>query len=69
MIPTPTRTVVPGEITVRPTIDPLSPEENNGDTSLKAQEMMNYIANNGLQLVELCFLVTIFALLGIKFGK
>lgn len=67
--PTPTRTVVPGEVTVRPTVDPLSPEQNNGDTSLKAQEMMNFIANNGLTIVELCFMVTIFALLGVKLGK
>jgi len=66
---TPTATPFPGEETPRPTIDPSDPTLNDGDTSLRAQEMMNWLANNGMLLVQLCFMVTIFALLGVKFGR
>jgi hypothetical protein len=64
----PTGTVLPGETTVRPTVDPSDPSLHGGDTSMKAQEMMNWLAMNGMSLVQLCFLVTIMALLGVKLG-
>ena len=67
--PTVTATPFPGEETPRPTQDPNDPALHGGDTSLKAQEMMNWLAMNGMMLVQLCFLVTIFALLGVKFGR
>lgn len=67
--PVPTATVAPGESTVRPTEDPNDPALHGGDTSLKAGEMMNWLAMHGMDLVQLCFLVTIFALLGVKLGK
>jgi hypothetical protein len=69
VIPTITATPLPGEVTVRPTTDPNDPSLHGGDTSLKAQEMMNWLAMNGMDLVQLCFLVTVLALLGVKFGK
>jgi PKD repeat protein len=65
--PTLTQTPLPGETTVRPTIDPNDPSLHNGDTTPMAQEMMAFLARNGLQLVELCVLVTILAMLGIRF--
>jgi hypothetical protein len=67
--PTITATPLPGEVTPRPTTDPNDPSLHGGDTSLKAQEMMNWLAMNGMDLVQLCFLVTVLALLGVKFGK
>jgi hypothetical protein len=66
---TATATPLPGQTTVAPTIDPNDPSLHDGDTSLKAQEMMNWLAMNGMDLVQLCFLVTVLALLGVKFGK
>jgi hypothetical protein len=65
----PTSTIPPGGVTPVITVDPSDPSLHGGDTSLKAQEMMNWLAMNGMMLVQLCFLVTVFALLGIKFGK
>lgn len=65
----PTATVPPGGVTPAQTVDPNDPVLHGGDTSFKAQEMMNFLAMNGMDLVQLCFLVTICALLGIKFGK
>lgn len=67
--PTVTQTIIPGETTVRPTQDPNDPFLHGGDTSFKAQEMMNWLAMNGMSLVQLCFLVTVFTLLGVKLGK
>jgi hypothetical protein len=67
--PTVTATPLPGEITPRPTQDPNDPSLHSGDTSMKAQEMMNWLAMNGMMLVQICFLVTVFALLGVKLGK
>jgi hypothetical protein len=66
--PTPTPTLS-GQPTAVPTQDENDPILHDGDTSLKAQEMMNWLAMNGMMLVQLCFLVTIFALLGVKLGK
>ena len=66
---TATATPLPGQLTVAPTIDANDPSRNGGDTSLKAQEMMNWLAMNGMDLVQLCFLVTVLALLGVKLGK
>jgi len=79
--PVPTATPGPGGGTIGPGgtpgpggttpvyVDPNDPSLHGGDTSLKAQEMMNWIAMNGMSLVQLCFLVTIMALLGVKLGK
>ena len=67
--PTITATPLPGQPTVAPTIDANDPSRNGGDTSPKAQEMMNWLAMNGMDLVQLCFLVTVLALLGVKLGK
>jgi len=65
----PTATPGPGGVTPVITQDPNDPSLHGGDTSLKAQEMMNWIAMNGMTLVQLCFLVTVLALLGVKLGK
>lgn len=67
--PTVTATPLPGEITPRPTQDPNDPALHGGDTSMKGQEMMNYLAMNGMDIVQLCVMVTILALLGVKLGK
>jgi PKD repeat protein len=64
----PTATTGPGG-TTPVYVDPNDPSLRGGDTSLKAQEMMNWIAMNGMTLVQLCFLVTVLALLGVKLGK
>ena len=64
----PTATPGPGG-TTPVYVDPNDPSFHGGDTSMKAQEMMNWIAMNGMTLVQLCFLVTVFALLGVKLGK
>jgi hypothetical protein len=70
--PTVTRTPLPGEVTARPT---LRPGQNADGTyssnyaNLQGQDMMNWLATNGMQLVQLCFLITILALLGVKLGK
>jgi hypothetical protein len=65
----PTSTIPPGGVTPVVTVDPSDPSLHGGDTSMKAQEMMNWLAMNGMMLVQLCFLITIFALLGVKLGK
>ena len=65
----PTSTIPPGGVTPVITQDPNDPSLRGGDTSLKAQEMMNWIAMNGMTLVQLCFLVTVLALMGVKLGK
>jgi hypothetical protein len=65
----PTSTIPPGGVTPVVTQDPNDPSLHGGDTSMKAQEMMNWLAMHGMDLVQLCFLVTIFALLGVKLGK
>jgi len=66
--PVPTATTGPGG-TTPVYVDPNDPSLHRGDTSLKAQEMMNWIAMNGMTLVQLCFLVTVLALFGVKLGK
>jgi hypothetical protein len=65
----PTSTIPPGGVTPVITQDPNDPSLHGGDTSLKAGEMMNWLAMNGMNLVQLCFLVTVLALLGVKLGK
>jgi PKD repeat protein len=40
-----------------------------GYTNNQGQLMMDFLARNGLSLVELCFFVTVLALLGVKLGK
>jgi len=64
----PTATPGPGG-TTPVYVDPNDPSLHGGDTSLKAGEMMTWLAMHGMDLVQLCFLVTIFALLGVKPGK
>jgi PKD repeat protein len=69
--PTLTATTGPGG-TVAPTVAPGKNPDGTyqaGYTNMQGQEMMNWLAENGMALVQLCFLVTVFALLGIKFGK
>ena len=58
----PTGTVLPGEVTVRPTQDPHDPAVT-GNTNAKAQDMMNWLAMHGMDLIQLCFLVTILGLM------
>jgi len=65
---TPTSTIPPGGVTPAVTADPNDPSIT-GSTNAKGQEMLNWLAMNGMDLVQLCFLVTVMALLGIKFGK
>jgi hypothetical protein len=65
----PTSTIPPGGVTPVITQDPNDPSLHGGDTSLKAGEMMTWLAMHGMDLVQLCFLVTVFALLGVKLGK
>jgi PKD repeat protein len=67
----PTPTAGPGG-TVAPTIDPdLNPDGSYPDdySTIKGQNMLNWLAANGMDLIQLCFLVTVMALLGVKFGK
>jgi PKD repeat protein len=40
-----------------------------GYTNNQGQMMLDYLAAHGMDLIQLCFLVTVCALLGIKFGK
>ena len=65
---TPTSTIPAGGVTPAVTADPNDPSIT-GSTNAKGQEMLNWLAMNGMDLVQLCFLVTVLALLGIKFGK
>lgn len=65
---TPTSTIPPGGVTPVITVDPNDPSVT-GSTAAKGQEMLNWLAMHGMDLVQLCFLVTILGLLGIKFGK
>jgi hypothetical protein len=68
----PTSTIPPGGVTTAVTVAPGKNADGTyqaGYTNMQGQEMMNWLAENGMALVQLCFLVTVFALLGIKFGK
>lgn len=64
----PTNTIPPGGVTTAVTVNPHDPSIT-GNTNASAQDMMNWLAANGMQLVQLCFLITILGLLGIKLGK
>jgi PKD repeat protein len=69
----PTQTTGPGG-TVPTTIGPYGTPGPGGTmapgyTNNQGQLMMDFLARNGLSLVELCFFVTILALLGVKLGK
>jgi PKD repeat protein len=66
----PTSTPTPSWMTTAPTVGP-GPQGTMppGYTNTQGQIMMDFLARNGLSLVELCFFVTILALLGVKFGK
>jgi PKD repeat protein len=70
---TPTPTSTPG-VTVPTTIGPYgtpgpSGTMASGYTNTQGQKMLDFLATNGMGLVELCFMVTILALLGVKLGK
>ncbi len=56
----------------RTTVDPAGTPDPSGGSSAysaaKGQNMMDYLAANGMDLVQLCFLVTILGLMGIKLG-
>jgi hypothetical protein len=64
----PTNTIPPGGVTTAVTVNPHDPSVT-GNTNAAAQDMMNYLASNGMQLIQLCFLVTILGLLGVRLGK
>lgn len=64
----PTNTIPPGGVTTAQTVNPYSPGQNGGDTGPAAQQMMIYLADNGMGLVQLAFMVTILAFLGVKLG-
>jgi hypothetical protein len=40
-----------------------------GYTNNQGQRMLDFLATHGMELVELCFMVTVLALLGVKLGK
>jgi hypothetical protein len=69
----PTATMTPGPGGTVPTT--LAPGKNPdgtyqpGYTNMQGQEMLNWLAENGMSLVQLCFMVTVLALLGVKLGK
>jgi PKD repeat protein len=70
-LPVTSGTPLPGEFTVRPTQDPNKNPDGSyvtGYSNIKGQEMMNWLAEYGFQLVQLCFFVTILGLLGVKLG-
>jgi PKD repeat protein len=69
----PTQTTGPGG-TVPTTIGPYGTPGPGGTmapgyTNNQGQLMMDFLARNGMSLVELCFYVTVLALLGVKLGK
>jgi PKD repeat protein len=66
----PTASPTPSWMTTAPTVGP-GPQGTMpaGYTNTQGQIMMDFLARNGLNLVELCFMVTILALLGVKLGK
>jgi PKD repeat protein len=71
--PTTTYTTGPGG-TVPTTVGPYgtpgpSGTMASGYTNTQGQRMLDFLATNGMGLVELCFMVTILALLGVKLGK
>jgi len=70
--PTVTLTAGPGG-TVPVTADPAgTPDPSgkpNGYSNAKGQQMLDWLAENGMSLVQLCFVVTIMALFGFKFGR
>ncbi len=64
-IPTPT----PPGWTPAVTPDPAGKPGDKGYSNAKGQEMLDWMAQNGMAIVQVCFLVTFGALLGFKFGK
>lgn len=69
----PTSTIPVGGVTTAVTVDPAGTPDPAGGASgysnAKGQQMMDYLATHGMDLVELCFLVTILGLMGIRLGK
>ena len=68
-----TITPTPGGTAI-PTVNPWGTPAPGGTmpagyTNNQGQEMMDFLAANGMSLVEICFMVTILALLGVKLGK
>jgi hypothetical protein len=68
----PTATIPPGGVTTAVTVDPAGTPDPAGGASgystAKGQQMMDYLAMNGMDLVQLCVMVTILGLLGFKLG-
>lgn len=69
--PTPVVTTLPGGgmPTTGVTPDPAGNPGDPGYSNAKGQQMMDLLAFNGLNLVTLCIMVTVLALLGVRLGK
>lgn len=68
----PTATIPHGGVTTAVTVDPAGTPDpaggSSGYSTAKGQQMMDYLAMNGMDLVQLCVMVTILGLLGFKMG-
>ena len=58
-----TSTIPPGGITPVVTPDPAGAPGDAGYSNAKGQEIMDYLASHGMELVSICFVVTILGLL------
>lgn len=69
--PTPVVTTLPGGgyPTTAVTPDPAGSPGDPGYSNAKGQEMMDYLAENGPLLVQICVMVTVLGLLGVRLGK
>ena len=59
----PTSTIPPGGVTPAVTPDPAGAPGDAGYSNAKGQEIMDYLASHGMELVSICFVVTILGLL------
>ncbi len=66
---TATQTPVANQTTVDPAGTPDPSGGSSAYSAAKGQNMMDYLASNGMDIVQLCVLVTMLALLGIRLGK
>ena len=66
---TPEPTATPPGWTPTTTIDPHGQPGDPGYANAKGQQIMDLVAENGYDIAELCILVTILGLLGIRLGK
>ena len=58
-----TSTIPPGGVTPVVTLDPAGAPGDAGYSNAKGQEIMDYLASHGMELVSICFVVTILGLL------